>query len=450
MLALNAGFIIAYFFRFHILIGGGLISSYRGLLVTVNALFLLILFSRRKEMIAESLDLRKHELLDARVNYAIFTILYLAVMVFTEGYVFSRIFHLYFLCSFGIVYFLDRIFAFPVLRDKVLSGNKRVKVVLVGAGDIGRKYLERIKRHQKYYDVVAVLDDDLSKKIYFNGEFRGKIDMLSDVLRTHRIDEVIVAIPTRETKKINQIVQTAERHYSLVKVIPGYSRDLSWRKLHVEEFSGMFMFSVENSRLKTFHNKILKRTIDILLSLAVLVFIFPLLCLVIVPLIKFSSKGPVFFRQKRKGFRGREFVCLKFRTMKIADRECQAIQTKKNDPRKTKVGDFLRKTSLDELPQFWNVFKGDMSVVGPRPHMVEHDEMYGKIIEDYHARLYVRPGVTGWAQVNGYRGNTENHELMSKRIEHDIWYIENWSPWLDIKIVLMTIAWMLKGDPNAY
>ncbi len=198
------------------------------------------------------------------------------------------------------------------------------------------------------------------------------------------------------------------------------------------------------------YNRILKRAFDIVFSLLVLLTIFPILYIIFGPLIKLSSPGPIIFKQKRTGYKGKIFYCYKFRTMKCMDKSEEIVQAKPNDPRKFKVGDFLRRNNLDEFPQFINVLKGDMSVVGPRPHMVEHDKMYSKIIKDYNIRFKVKPGITGWAQVNGWRGATENPELMRKRVEHDIWYIENWSFWLDIKIIFLTILRMIKGDPNAY
>lgn len=206
-----------------------------------------------------------------------------------------------------------------------------------------------------------------------------------------------------------------------------------------------------NYRILKKHNLLLKRAIDLVVSTFVLTTIFPIVFIVVAPLIKLSSKGPVFFTQERHGKNKRKFVCYKFRTMIVTPREiADQLQATKNDPRVTPVGLFLRKTGLDELPQFINVFKGDMSIVGPRPHPIPLDEKFENLIEGYEKRFLVKPGITGWAQVNGWRGETPTVDIMRKRVEHDIWYIENWSVWLDIKIMLKTVFSMLGMDPKAY
>lgn len=165
--------------------------------------------------------------------------------------------------------------------------------------------------------------------------------------------------------------------------------------------------------------------------------------------VKLSSPGPVFFRQKRTGYRGREFQCFKFRTMRL-NSDSDSLQATEKDPRKTKVGNFLRHSSIDELPQIWNVFIGDMSLVGPRPHMLSHTEEYSRLIDKYMVRHMVKPGITGWAQVNGYRGPTHELWQMEKRVKYDVWYIEHWSMLLDLKIMVRTVINALKGESNAF
>ncbi len=162
-----------------------------------------------------------------------------------------------------------------------------------------------------------------------------------------------------------------------------------------------------------------------------------------------TSPGPVFFKQKRTGYLGRDFYCWKFRTMHV-NRDADARQATRNDNRVTKFGHFLRHTSIDELPQFINVWLGDMSVVGPRPHMLKHTDDYRKIIKRYMVRHFIKPGITGWAQIKGFRGQTEEVWQMEKRVENDVWYIEHWSFLLDLKIVFLTIINVFKGEDNAY
>jgi putative colanic acid biosynthesis UDP-glucose lipid carrier transferase len=165
--------------------------------------------------------------------------------------------------------------------------------------------------------------------------------------------------------------------------------------------------------------------------------------------IKLTSKGPIFFKQKRTGENGIDFYCYKFRTMCV-NQDADSKQATKDDSRVTKIGAFMRKTNLDEMPQFFNVFIGNMSIVGPRPHMLKHTEMYSKLIDQYMIRHFAKPGITGWAQVTGFRGETQRLEEMEGRVKRDVWYIENWSFFLDVRIIFMTVFNMFRGDKNAY
>lgn len=197
------------------------------------------------------------------------------------------------------------------------------------------------------------------------------------------------------------------------------------------------------------YNRYLKRIFDLLFSIFVLLCIFSWLFPIIALVIKLESKGPVIFRQLRSGKNNVSFWCYKFRSMCI-NHDSHHRQASRNDERITKLGNFLRKTSLDEFPQFINVLRGEMSVVGPRPHMIKHTEQYRYTIDNYMLRHSLKPGITGWAQINGYRGETRELEAMQKRIHHDIWYLQNWSVFLDIKIIVLTTVQALSGDKNAF
>ena len=193
----------------------------------------------------------------------------------------------------------------------------------------------------------------------------------------------------------------------------------------------------------------MKRAFDVVFSLGVIVFVFSWLFPLLGLLVKLSSRGPVFFKQMRLGKDNQEFVCWKFRSMRM-NVDADVKQATKNDPRVTAVGRFLRKSNLDEMPQFINVLFGHMSVVGPRPHPLRLNDQYRDIIDKYMVRHFVRPGITGWAQVSGFRGETRTPELMERRVELDVWYLENWSFWLDLKIVVKTVTNMFGKDANAY
>jgi putative colanic acid biosynthesis UDP-glucose lipid carrier transferase len=197
------------------------------------------------------------------------------------------------------------------------------------------------------------------------------------------------------------------------------------------------------------YNKIIKRAFDLMVSIVMLCSFFPIICLIVGIFIKLTSPGPIFFVQKRTGKDGKDFNCYKFRSM-VVNQDADKLQATANDPRKTPLGNFIRNTSIDEIPQLINVFLGNMSLVGPRPHMVKHTEMYSKLIDNYMDRHTVKPGITGWAQVTGLRGETKELSQMENRVKADIWYIQNWSFLLDMKILIKTILTILLGDKNAY
>jgi putative colanic acid biosynthesis UDP-glucose lipid carrier transferase len=197
------------------------------------------------------------------------------------------------------------------------------------------------------------------------------------------------------------------------------------------------------------YNSIIKRAFDLVVSIVMLCSFFPIICLIVGIFIKLTSPGPIFFVQKRTGKDGKDFNCYKFRSM-VVNQDADKLQATANDPRKTPLGNFIRNTSIDEIPQLINVFLGNMSLVGPRPHMVKHTEMYSKLIDNYMDRHAVKPGITGWAQVTGLRGETKELSQMENRVKADIWYIENWSFLLDMKIIAKTVLTILLGDKNAY
>jgi putative colanic acid biosynthesis UDP-glucose lipid carrier transferase len=209
------------------------------------------------------------------------------------------------------------------------------------------------------------------------------------------------------------------------------------------------VLSLRKEPLEDTGSKIKKRVLDILFSTLIIVFILSWLVPLMALLIKLNSKGPVFFIQLRSGKNNQPFRCLKFRSLKVND-EANSKQVTKNDSRMTPLGRFLRKSNIDELPQFFNVFLGDMSIVGPRPHMLKHTTDFTNMYKQYMIRHFIKPGLTGWAQIHGFRGEIRDPELLRKRIEHDIWYLENWSLWLDVKIILLTVYVTIRGDKNAY
>ena len=277
------------------------------------------------------------------------------------------------------------------------------------------------------------------------------VSMLEQFLAEHSVDEILVGNFDNRSNILTDIVDVSEESGCRIRIIREKT-DVYSRQLDVHLFGPFKVFSVREEPLSHTPAKLFKRIFDLVFSMLVLIIIYWWIHLLICVLIKISSKGPIFFKQKRVGRGGQEFYCIKFRTMAMngSSRDGNGQITKQDDNRITRLGTFLRKTNLDELPQFINVLFGDMSVIGPRPHMIEEDYVVAEKLRKYRIRRFVRPGISGWAQVNGFRGGTEDMELMQKRVDHDIEYIESWTPWLDMKIIYYTILQMLTLRTGAH
>jgi Undecaprenyl-phosphate glucose phosphotransferase len=276
----------------------------------------------------------------------------------------------------------------------------------------------------------------------------GDYPALKDYIKnSQNIDKVFYVYSELSNEEVREIMQICQTKFIDFEIIPRET-DLFPRGVKVEFLDDLPVILLKEEPLFMLRNKILKRAFDIVFSSLVLIFVFSWLFPIIAILIKLESKGPIFFIQNRPGFKGSIFPCFKFRSMTMnTQTEKQAVR---NDARITKIGAFLRRTSLDEFPQFINVFLGHMSVVGPRPNMIQQMENYSKLIEIYMIRHQVKQGITGWAQVNGHRGPTEELEKMVNRVKYDVWYIENWSFWLDIKCIFYTVYNVIKGEENAF
>ncbi|MDH8702311.1 putative colanic acid biosynthesis UDP-glucose lipid carrier transferase [Dysgonomonadaceae bacterium PH5-43] len=347
-----------------------------------------------------------------------------------------------------VLFTVWRVLAREVLKAYRRYGKNYKKVIIIGAGKNGLNLYAEMKKDLAYgYHVCGFFDDNILLKDTLPN-YLGMTHEVNDYVSENSIDEIYCTLPNSQDGKILNLLNFAEKNMIRFYLIPEFSRYVK-KKLTLESIESMPVMGVRSEPLQFVYNQFIKRVFDITFSLLFLCTLFPLIFVVVGVLIKLSSPGPVFFVQKRTGLYGREFNCYKFRSMRLNDSsdEKQAV---KDDPRTTKIGNFLRKSNFDELPQFYNVLKGDMSVVGPRPHMLKHTELYSSIIDKYMVRHLVKPGITGWAQVNGYRGETKNTEQMEGRVRLDVWYIENWSFLLDLKIMFVTVINMFKGEKNAY
>jgi putative colanic acid biosynthesis UDP-glucose lipid carrier transferase len=269
-----------------------------------------------------------------------------------------------------------------------------------------------------------------------------------DYIIQEDIDEIYCSTSNLKDANINAIIDFADNNLKVLKFLPD-NRDIYAKRLKIDYYGYLPILSLRTIPIEEPLNLFSKRLFDIVLSSLIIVGVLSWLTPILAVLIKLESKGPVFFKQKRNGLDYKEFFCFKFRSMK-PNPEADIHQVRKNDIRITKIGKLLRKTSLDELPQFFNVFLGEMSVVGPRPHMVSHTHMYAERIDKFMVRHFIKPGITGLAQVSGFRGEVESDHDIINRVKYDIFYLENWSILLDIKIIFLTIVNAIRGDRKAY
>ena len=300
------------------------------------------------------------------------------------------------------------------------------------------------------YWVCGYFDYLPNKRFPNECPFLGAPSDVIPYLEKHEKDvrNLYCCLPSSQKHEILPIIKYCENHLVRFYSVPNV-RNYLYHQVHFSLMGNVPCLSLHEEPLSWIENRLVKRAFDIVFSLLFLCTLFPPILLIVTIITKTTMPGPVFFRQKRNGLNGKEFYCLKFRSMKV-NAEADQVQATRNDPRKTKWGDIMRRTNIDELPQFINVLLGDMSVVGPRPHMVKHTEEYSQLIDKYMVRHFIKPSITGWSQINGFRGETKELEQMEGRIRGDIWYIEHWSFWLDLYIIYKTVANALHGEKNAY
>jgi putative colanic acid biosysnthesis UDP-glucose lipid carrier transferase len=350
--------------------------------------------------------------------------------------------------GFLLLFISLRVQVLRFIVRQVMGREKNLRnLIIIGAGELGRNFHELISSHNDLgFNFIGYLDNIHDDKI--DNDLLGKIERLEEVISERNIDEVVIALPIYESSQLNDIVKVCNRHAVRTHIIPDYFKFIS-KKFKVNILGDLPIITIRDEPLAEFHWRFIKRSFDIVFSILVIIFLLSWF----IPLIYFLnliySPGSVIFKQDRIGADNKIFKCYKFRTMhNIQPQKFEPAV--KEDPRVTKVGKFLRRSNLDELPQFLNVLKGEMSIVGPRPHPIAFNEVYRQIVDEIKLRGLVKPGITGWAQVHGFRGDVldfeENKKRTIRRIEHDIWYIENWSFWLDLQIIMLTAWQMFRGN----
>ncbi|HEX6154851.1 MAG TPA: undecaprenyl-phosphate glucose phosphotransferase [Burkholderiales bacterium] len=338
----------------------------------------------------------------------------------------------------------------PVVLPRVLAvEGMRKTAVIAGANDLGRKLAERLNDPMLGVRFAGFFDDRAAGRLSNLPEAQnlGALSRLADYARAQRVDVIYIALPMASQPRILRLLEDLRDTTASIYFVPDiFVSDLI--QARVDSIAGLPVVAVCETPFYGFNGAV-KRLSDVVLASLILVLIAPLLAAIAIG-VKRSSPGPILFKQRRYGVDGRKIVVYKFRSMTVAEDGDLVRQATRNDSRVTPFGAFLRRTSLDELPQFINVLQGRMSVVGPRPHAVAHNELYRKLIRGYMIRHKVKPGITGLAQVNGLRGETDTVDKMKARIDYDLTYLRNWSLLLDLQIILKTVVVVLGKDKNAY
>jgi putative colanic acid biosynthesis UDP-glucose lipid carrier transferase len=369
----------------------------------------------------------------------------------------SRLWLVYWAAASTLLLIVTKSLVYTILKGLRREGFNHKAVAIVGSAPYGKFLIEQMRsRPEAGFSPVAVYDEDTPIDPHQNPDQAEAIEgvpverefaAMINLVRGRAIKELWLALPISKEKTIHRFVMELRNDFVNIRFIPDV-RSLTLFNQPMVDLLGVPAINLAASPI-TDLRVLPKRVFDRLFAFGALTALAPLM-LVIAVMVKLSSPGPVFFRQKRKGIDGNQFEIYKFRSMKVhAETAGKVTQATRRDPRITPVGAFLRRTSLDELPQFINVLRGEMSVVGPRPHALEHDDIYKDLVKGYMHRYRIKPGITGWAQINGYRGETDRIEKMMGRVKLDLYYMQNWTFWLDIKIVVLTF-WKGFVGSNAY
>ncbi len=438
---INFSMTVVYLFKYHVPDWSGLIRVL--LPFNVSWLLALLIFKRKNLFLRDGFKNRERRQV---LRFFIYLSVTATLMVLFNTD-FPRSFYVIGNLIFFILNYIFYYFVYAFLGYLRRKGRFVRKILIIGAGRIGMAVTNFIEKNQDMgYSIVGYLDDNLS--VAGNIPLLGSVDDLQQVYNQSPFQEIIVAIPLNYEDKISRILNIADYNGVRVRLVPDFYRLLKC-DYTIDTKDEIPFVNVRKIPLDNFNSRCGKRLFDVIFSLVVLTLISPVMALVALA-IRIDSKGSVFYEPVRLGRGGKKFKLYKFRSMSTCDSPLAGVNsTQKEDERITRVGRFIRKYSIDELPQFFNVLRGDMSVVGPRPHRLWLNKDLQHKVHGYMMRHYVKPGITGWAQVNGWRGPTETRLQRCGRTLHDLWYIENWSFLLDLWIIFLTV-FGVKTRKNAF
>ena len=374
----------------------------------------------------------------------LFLLVIIAFFPFSKTVLFSGKAIAYFMVSSFILITIFKFLLFYYLKKyRVITGSNYRSAIIIGYTPESIRLKQLFETRVDYgYRFLGFFSDKKS-----NSNIKGKLENVKPFVLDNSINEIYCSLNEITNEQLKDLVDFADENRKTIKFIPD-TKEIFAKNLKIDYYEMFPVLSIQKTTLHDPITKAFKRVFDICFSLIVIFGLLSWLVPLLAILIKLESRGPIFFKQGRPGIDEKEFFCYKFRSMKI--NKTTEMEASKNDPRVTKIGRFIRKTSIDEMPQFMNVLLGEMSVVGPRPHLWSQNKIYGNRINKYMMRHYVKPGITGLAQVRGFRGEIETDEDMVNRIKYDVFYIENWSIILDIKIIVQTVFNIFKGEEKAY
>ncbi|MBI2259891.1 MAG: undecaprenyl-phosphate glucose phosphotransferase [Flavobacteriia bacterium] len=413
-------------------------------------LLLIIIFSSSKIMRFEPVE----NMFSKSINKSFILILIFFLLVYIFDYTtLDKRQIVYFIFLFLILNILLKITFLYVLQKIRKKGINSKKIVIMGYTDNTIELKKLFLKELTFgYKILGFFDDDIDKVTLESEKeitFLGNTEDFYQFTKENKVDEVFIMQNDKPKNILKDFILYCENNLLRVKIVPDYRNLIFKRHINIDYYSDLPVLLLRKEPLDNSLNKFIKRTFDIIFSLIVIIFILSWVIPIISITIKLTSRGPVFFKQLRSGKENEDFICWKFRSMYL-NKESDFVQAKLGDSRITPIGKFIRKTSIDEFPQFFNVLLGSMSIVGPRPHPLKLTNDYSKIINKYMVRHYVKPGITGLAQIKGFRGETSDPKSMENRVIEDINYIENWTFALDIKIIIKTVLNIFKGEENAY
>ncbi|MDB0439180.1 undecaprenyl-phosphate glucose phosphotransferase [Clostridioides difficile] len=443
MFIIVLSFVLAYYTKFYLLKGTNSIGVKGYIMTTICSMLMYFILYNLLDLYSTKRTSRLYKEIKEIIKANIIGALVLVLILFIIKLInYSRVVLILFLMYNILLTSLSRVLIRNILRRYRVKGFNKKHCLVVGATEIASKLIEKIEINRQWgYNVLGCLDEELDKKDKFEGiSILGKFDDIEKVLQERYVDIVFITVSSKDFYKLEEIIKQCEKAGVKTNIIP-YYYDYLPAKPYMDDLDGITIIDIRRVPLDNCVNNICKRIFDIIFSIFAIVIASPIMLLSII-IIKMTSQGPVIYKQVRVGLNRKDFNMYKFRSMKVQSKEEEKTKwTTKNDQRKTKWGSIMRKTSIDELPQLFNVLRGDMSIVGPRPERPFFVNRFKDEIPKYMIKHQVRPGITGWAQVNGYRGDTS----IEKRIEYDLYYIENWTFFFDIKIIFLTL---IKGFIN--